>query len=355
MTAVPLLGGCTPEVGRDMNPVEVAGLPADLSRVLLHASLAPSSHNTQPWYVHVKSRYEWTVGIDSGRTIPVTDPDNREMLLSLGAFMENLFASAGAAGYHAGYRLIGNDKTAAGDILSVNIEKTRATDFVTSRFATRRTVRRAFSSVEIDSATVKRLLSHFDGHAAYHTMASPTGRLISDATALAFEKESHDVKAQRELADWIRFSDREINLRRDGLTPQTMEAGGLAALYMKTFMDRESVMSAGFVRQGIAMARAQVKTGAGWIVAWSDGDGRASVIEAGRRYECMALRLAEERLVAHPMSAALHVAPWKDGMAKDTGAGGPVQFLLRIGHLEGSAYPAPVSLRRPLSDFVTDV
>lgn len=71
----------------------------DLSKTILyHASFAPSGHNSQPWKVRIISPREWMIEVDESRRLPVVDPDNRELLLSIGAFVENLSITAGAMG-----------------------------------------------------------------------------------------------------------------------------------------------------------------------------------------------------------------------------------------------------------------
>ena len=71
----------------------------DTTRIILyHASLAPSGHNSQPWCVHIDGPGAWRVTIDESRQLPAVDPSNRELLLSMGAFIENLSLAAGSLG-----------------------------------------------------------------------------------------------------------------------------------------------------------------------------------------------------------------------------------------------------------------
>ncbi|MBW2582316.1 MAG: twin-arginine translocation signal domain-containing protein, partial [Deltaproteobacteria bacterium] len=62
--------------------------------ILYHACLAPSGHNSQPWFVRIVNNNEWIIGLDSQRRLSEVDPDNREALLSIGAFAENLSLAA---------------------------------------------------------------------------------------------------------------------------------------------------------------------------------------------------------------------------------------------------------------------
>ena len=58
--------------------------------ILYHASLAPSGHNSHPWYVRILNQHEWIIGDDPDRRLNAVDPENREVMLSIGAFAENL-------------------------------------------------------------------------------------------------------------------------------------------------------------------------------------------------------------------------------------------------------------------------
>lgn len=65
---------------------------------LRYAILAPSSHNTQPWRFGI-GRDQISVFADFSRSLPVADPDNRELYISIGCSIENIIL----ASIHFGY------------------------------------------------------------------------------------------------------------------------------------------------------------------------------------------------------------------------------------------------------------
>ena len=73
---------------------------ADLLFMVEHAIKAPSGHNTQPWKFKIN---EHSVDIypDYGKALPVVDPDNRELFVSLGCATENLCIAATIKGYRS--------------------------------------------------------------------------------------------------------------------------------------------------------------------------------------------------------------------------------------------------------------
>ncbi|MET9258577.1 nitroreductase family protein [Amycolatopsis sp. NPDC004079] len=81
-------------------------LSADqVTSVLRSATLAPSTHNTQPWLFS-----NGAAGIelyaDADRTLPVADPDRRELLLSCGAALFNLRTAIHATGFQPAATLL---------------------------------------------------------------------------------------------------------------------------------------------------------------------------------------------------------------------------------------------------------
>ena len=63
-----------------------------------HAIRAPSGHNTQPWRFTLGADCI-TIAPDFSKRLPVVDPDNRELYISLGCAGENLRIAASHYGY----------------------------------------------------------------------------------------------------------------------------------------------------------------------------------------------------------------------------------------------------------------
>src|SRR5512134_2886594 len=75
------------------------GTPREVMTFLVrYAVLAPSGHNTQPWRFAVGEE-GIAVFADYTRRLPVTDPDNRELQMSIGAAVMNLRVAAQHFGF----------------------------------------------------------------------------------------------------------------------------------------------------------------------------------------------------------------------------------------------------------------
>ncbi len=332
---------------RDLEPIR--GLSDDFAEILYYASLAPSGHNAQPWYVEVVDDRTWIIGSDSRRWLPAVDPHNRETLLSLGAFTENLSIAAAAKGYETVIEVM-TENPLDEEIIKVSLDKAKPREYPLDRLTSRRKVKNGYRPAELKDDDVKFLSEPLDSHIYYFPRESDHAKCITEGTVEAFRAQTYRDDAQRELSKWIRIRDNDARIHRDGLTSESMEIGGLAGWYMRTFMRMKDVMKERFREQGIDGMAKSAHEGAGWFVITSAGEGVADLIETGRRFERMWL-LARERMIAiHPMTQMLEEKTWRDEIASQHDAGMIPQFVLRVGYLD--TYPDPVSIRRPVSWFL---
>lgn len=313
---------------------------------LSYAALAPSGHNTQPWTVHVIGPAHWRIGSSTERRLPAVDPAGRETWLSIGAFLENLIVAAQAGGLAIDYE-VADARPPDSPVVDLRLRKDFAAPYPLARIAARRTVRRGYLSEPLSAAELRAVVA---GDPSLHNFPrdTPGARHLAEATIAANRRQAFRDDAQRELADWIRWRRADELRYRTGLTPASMEITGVAGWYTRQFYDRESVLATRFRKQGIEQVVERVAQGAGWLVQ-TGGTSVADLIETGRRFERMWLRLRELRIAIHPMTQALEEAPDPADLAKVLGIDGVPQFLLRIGHV--ADYPDPVSPRLALSAF----
>jgi hypothetical protein len=85
-----------------VQPIAV-GEPRESARLrdlVRQATLAASSHNTQPWKFRIEEQ-SITILPDLTRRCPIVDPDDHHLFVSLGCAAENLVHAARAGGLHA--------------------------------------------------------------------------------------------------------------------------------------------------------------------------------------------------------------------------------------------------------------
>lgn len=318
-------------------------LSATATEILRLASRAPSGHNTQPWTVRILGNEHWILGVEQARRLPAVDPHSRETLLSLGAFLENLIMAAAHFGFDVQYELLAHT-CAAADILDLQFRPSRPSPQPLDQIRLRRTVRSGLFASEIKSADLRSIMSSGEG-IQYLPRGSAEAKYLAEGTLEANRQQAFRDPAEIELADWIRWSQADATKHRNGLTPASMEIEGLAGWYVSHFYNRAAVLSKSFREKTISQVRDRVGEGGGWLVLSSPDSAIATLVETGRKFERMWLRLRDHNIAIHPMTQMLEEAPWSQQVATNLGIDGPVQFILRIGYL--TSYPNPASLRMP--------
>jgi len=328
----------------------VKGVDDDSLEIIYLASLAPSGHNTQPWTVKIMEHNHWIIGTDITRWLSVVDQENREMLLSIGAFMENLIVAANVKGYEVEVAVVAKtlqDK----DIIDIKLHKGNyLRNFDVNKIKLRRTVRSNFLKDELSGEDVRLFTESNSKSFLYYARQSKEGNYLAEGTLLANQSQTYRNSAQEELAKWIRWSNDEIKYYGNGLTPETMEIDGIARWYVRNFYSSQSALGTGFREATIKRIQEQVAAGSGWLLITSKDSSIPELIDAGRRLQRIWLEVREKNIAIHPMNQMLEEVAIRHEMASALSITEPIQMLLRIGYIND--YPQPVSPRMLLSKII---
>jgi hypothetical protein len=319
--------------------------------MLHYASLAGSSHNSQPWKVEVFGHDSLLIYADLTRRLTVVDCNNRELYMSVGAFIENLDVAARCLGYQVNIQIAASGDNANSPIATVKLrrngdlmDKTALTEI-----ELRNTLRIPFQTREIDPADLERLVSVDSASIHFASASSDLGRAIARNELETYTRQAYDKPAQDELANWIRFSNKDVKEKQDGLSTAGMGIQGLGGFVVRNFFNPEDSKKKPFVSKGIEKIKSLVENCGGWILITQQSDDLASCIYAGRLYERLNLRCRKSGLGFHPMSQIIEEQGANQYIL--SGLPGKLMLVARIGYVE--KYPAPVSLRRPVESFAT--
>jgi len=318
--------------------------------ILYLASLAPSGHNTQPWLVHYIEPYHWIIGNDKSKWLPAVDPSQRETVLSIGAFIQNLEFAANYTGYTCEFKLLAatNQDT---DLLEVRLQKTAGVpNYDTQKLLKRRTVRSGYLTATLKKEDSAYLLSGENDYTHFIPNGSKEYKWLNEQTIEANRIQAYRNAAQQELSEWIRFSSREAEKHCDGLTTAGMELDGIAGWYLRNFYKQKDVMKNKFREQGIDKVKKQVSQSAGWLIITSKDNSVETLIETGKRFERIFLKVRDRNVAIHPMTQILEEGKTQKQVSASIGLSDEIQFILRLGYLKN--YPDPVTLRRPVNLFV---
>jgi hypothetical protein len=325
-------------------------LQQDERTILSLAALAPSGHNTQPWFIKYIEPFHWIVGNDSTKWLPAVDPSQRETILSIGAFLQNLEYAAGSLGYICQINILAASNQDE-NIVSVKLIKAAtAVKYDTEKIKLRRTVRSNYMTAVLKNEDLAYLVNDEQASIHYFPNTSNEHQWLNEQTITANRIQSYRDDAQQELANWIRFSSKAAAAHLDGLTLAGMEINGIPAWYLRNFYGEKEVMKNNFREQSIDKVVQQVSQSAGWLLITSKDNLTATLLGTGKKMQRLFLKVRDKNIALHPMTQIIEEVSTNKILHSSIGINEPIQFILRTGYLK--KYPAPVSLRRPIEQFV---
>jgi len=290
--AVPGLAACSPIAGeqegaRALRRPGVGNTGDDhnalMHELVRHATLAPSSHNTQCWTFQLRDR-SIVIAPDVSRRCPIVDPDDHHLYVSLGCATENLAQAALAHALGADVRF---EPEGAGRIV-VDLAPTRAqTSALFQAIPERQCTRGDYDATPLSPHDLRRLEQAGSGpgvHVLLLTERQVMEKVLQYVLA-GNTAQMNDPAFVEELKRWIRFGADEALRTGDGLfagaTGNPVVPRWLGSRMMGLFFTPKSENSR-YVKQ--------VRSSAGIAVFVSDRNDRAHWIEAGRCYERFALQ-----------------------------------------------------------------
>ena len=332
-----------------IDPISIS-LKPDEREILFLASLAPSGHNTQPWFIKHVEPYHWVIGNDKNRWLPGVDPTQRETILSIGAFLQNLEYAASDLGYNCQYSILATSNQDE-NIIDIKLNKNiTAIKYPTEKIKQRRTVRSNYLSDVFTKEDLAYSINKETDFIHYLPNTSKEHLWLNEQTIEANRIQAYRDAAQSELANWIRFSSKDAARHMDGLTLAGMEIDGIPGWYLRNFYNKEDVMKKRFREQSIDKVVKQVSQSAGWLLITSKDNSVTTLLETGKRLQRLWLKIRDKNIAIHPMTQIIEEATTNQILNQSIGINEPVQFILRAGYLKD--YPNPVTLRRSVDRFL---
>ncbi|HUP46862.1 MAG TPA: nitroreductase [Thermoanaerobaculia bacterium] len=318
---------------------EIEQREEQLRFLLQYAVLAPSGHNSQPWTFRITSEGV-EVFADFERRLPAADPQDRELLMSIGAAIANLRIAAAHFGFET-TALYQPGREESLPIALVAIRETCAPDPALSRLfpaiTRRHTNRQAFQDRAIDETALSSVCDFIDENAAWLAFVVPHDRgsvagLIDKADRILMSRDAY----RHELADWMRPNESSAT---DGMCGDGFGIPGpLSAL--APWMIRRLEASDVHARHDRSLA----ENAAGLIVVSADDD-QTALLQAGEILERLLLHLTSVGLHYSFLNQPIEVDELRRELSQMVRSAKPPQLLLRIGYARPVAKAMP---RRPL-------
>lgn len=356
------LAGCSSAVPPEaLAPWAGPGAEPDLRRwVLGWALLAPHSHNLQSWVADLRTPGQITLYCDPARLLPETDPFSRQIMMSHGTFLELLDLAARERGHRAEIALFPEGAFGPAAIDARPVARVRlvpdagvARDPLFAQIPHRRTHRGAYdparpvpaSAWQAMAAALQGWNGHF-GHADEPAALAEHRAIASEAWRIELTTPRTILESYRVL----RVGAAEVARHRDGLTLMDPMVVALTRLGL---FDRSVAPAPGdrAIRGQIEDFDARLATTPAFLWMRTEGNDRATQVEAGRAYARVQLAATAAGVWMQPLSQALQEFAEVKGPYERIHAllgGGTVQMWARVGH----APPVGPSPRRGLDAII---
>jgi nitroreductase len=318
--------------------LDTGGVPGSQISAWLRAAIAaPSIHNSQPWLFRPHDE-RIDVFADRRRRLAATDPDGREMYVSVGAALLNLRIAMLADGHRPLVRLLpdpARPDLAATVTIEPAVSATPQVRALAEAIPRRQTNRRPFGSTPIAQPILDDLAAaaRLEG-ATWVTTDPATMAAVLSVARTAEHRRRADPRYRRELAEWT-TPDPE---RTDGVPATAFgPRPQLAALPLRDFdlahtTDRR-------------VARFETKPTL--AVLSTAGDTARDWLRAGQALERVLLTATARGVASTPLTQAIEIPELRDLLHGPTELD-MVQSIVRFGYA-GRVRQAP---RRPLTDVV---
>jgi hypothetical protein len=302
--------------------------------LLRYAVLAPSGHNAQPWAFRVVDAGV-EVYADYSRRLPVSDPSDRELMISIGAAITNLRVAAAHFGFDTTVHATPQDDMDA-PVARITFQETCDPNpelrHLFGAITRRHTNRVSFEPRQIEPDALNRICELVD--------SSPLTRFVlpherARAAELVEDGDRRllaDPMFRAELSRWVRSNDSSAP---DGICGDAFGLPGplsaFAPWLVRTFDVGET--------RG-RTDRELTNTAAGLIVVTSDDD-RVSLLRAGEALEILLLTLTSLGVQYAFLNQPMQVPELRRALWNLVRTPKCPQLLLRIGYAAPTRRAAP--------------
>ncbi len=305
-----------------------------------YATLAPNGHNTQPWKFAIKEN-AIEIHPDFTRHLPVVDPNERELWISLGCALENLIISARAIGYEPEVTY-----PTTADFIHIGLTTNTAQGgAMFDAIPLRQNTRSEYDGQPIKSADLDEVQTvSLEPGVALHFVAAPADiekvlEYVNQGNLIQYA----DQAFVGELIHWLRFNKKEALSSLDGLYSVCSGNPEVPGWLGK-------MVVAGMKPQGQADADAKkLRSSPGAVVIVSESEDKTAWVRTGQVYERMALKMTSLNIKSAFLNQPIEVAEVRSQFQNAMGVGTALpQLLVRFGYADAM----PRSVRRPVQDVL---
>ena len=315
---------------------------SDLKKIAHFGTLAASGHNTQPWKFVIEEN-AIVIRPDFSRSLPVVDPEHRELWISLGCALENMKVAAREFGY--AYDVDYPENTETGEIrLTLRESETEPSEMFKA-IAVRQNTRANFDEQVVDDSIL------FEVRSVEIDVTQGVDIFTDDERMELIRKMVYEGNLAQyankdfvdELNNWLRFNKGSALRENDGLFSRCSGNPEVPSWLGKIFVTTMA-------------PDAQAKSddekmihSAGYMILSTKGNSVREWVLTGELYERVALVLTKHGVRTSLMNQPIEVPELRENLYEPLELfGEQPQLILRFGYGE----LMPYSLRRSLDEVL---
>jgi hypothetical protein len=320
----------------------LAGVQTLQRELVRYATLAASSHNTQPWKFQLEPG-RIVILPDLSRRCPIVDPDEHHLFVSLGCAAENLVQAGQANG------LMGEVTfdSKAGEAVRIALVPTKPLSSpLFQAIPHRQCSRAAYDGRPLSNGDLKQLeqVGRGEGVMVYLLTEKKQIETVLEYVVEGNRAQIQDPAFVQELKAWIRFNDDEAVHTGDGLFSRSMGNPSvprwLGNLFLKLFLKP---------KQENDKHAKHIRSSAGLAIFVSEADDKSHWMEVGRCYERFALQTTALGIRTAFVNQPVEVTALRAQFASVLGFGNQrPDLVVRFGR----GPEMPKSLRRPIDSVI---
>lgn len=316
-----------------------------LREIVRFATMAPNSHNTQPWRFALDES-SITISPDESRRCPVVDPDDHHLFVTLGCAAENAVHAASAFGWEAAYNFDDAAKTIRLDFtFSSSLGRDRSNPLFDA-IRKRQSTRGPFDGQSLTTVELERL--HAAGTSEHVDVTLVTAKekmeSVLDLVVEGNRSQMLDPEFVAELRHWLRSSYFQAVKHGDGLFSKTSGYPAAPEWIGKSMFDMSFTLPSETEKY-----TNQCRTSAGFAIFTAHAQTASAWAEVGRSFEKFALEATAMGVLHSHVNQPIEVVELRPKVGELIGKSDILpDLVVRFGR--GKALPK--SLRRPLDDVI---
>ena len=319
-------------------------IPEDIFLKIVRCAIkSPSGHNTQPW-LFSKEEDNICIMPDFRRSLPVADPELRELFISLGCAAETAMIAAKFYGYYPALNIDSMNNLCTIKI-TLQKEDTAEQPELYSYINTRQTTRTLFENKPIPGADLITL-NHTASESSVILRLSTSEdeiRMLAPYIIEANNIQMSNPGFRNELIHWMRFSEKEAMQKGDGLYTVCIGVPSmgrmLGSIVLKKFVSYKS--------EEKRLLRQLEKTAVVAIFSAKSND-MEHWIKTGMAFQRFALTATKLGISHSSLNSPCQINCVRDKLMNEIGCEGIPMIIIRMGYSEKMHY----SFRRRISEVI---